>query len=163
MYTVTITFSPEKSKVCDFFFRKLTKNPNLKFKKSTKIRVFNFFSFFLLQNHFIKPLCWSKRTACFHHVSFYFIFINPQKTPNSRENRGNLEIGSPEIEKIIIFVISGQKSLRKVMSLEIATLCLNTPCLQKKLYTIGIEISSMKTNKLTICSVLQYWLSNRQF
>ena len=115
MYTVTITFSPEKSKVwkkCS----KIEKNPNFKFKKSTEIRVFNFFSFFLLQNHFIMPLCWSKKISCFYLVSFYFIFINPQKTPNSRENRGNLEIRSTEYFFIIIFVISVIKSLRKVRS-----------------------------------------------
>ena len=44
--SVTITFSLEKSKVCKKNVRQMKKNPNFKFKKSTKIRVFNFFHFF---------------------------------------------------------------------------------------------------------------------
>ena len=112
MYTVTITFSPEKSKMCGKNVQKLKKNQNFKFKKSTKIRVFNFFSFFLLQSHFIMPLCWSKKTGCFYLVSFYFIFVKPQKTPNSRENREYFENWRTEIFFDPKFGISDQKLLR---------------------------------------------------
>ena len=114
MYTVTITYSPEKSNVCQKKCSKIEKNPNFKFKKFTKIRVFNFFSFFLLQNHFIMPLCWSKKTGCFYLVSFYFIFIKPQKTPNSRENRGYLAKKYFFRQMTPKFVISGKKLFRKV-------------------------------------------------
>ena len=57
------------------------------------------------------PLCWSKKISCFYLVSFYFIFINTQKTPNSRENREYLENGAwKKIDDK--FVIYAQKSFR---------------------------------------------------
>ena len=72
-------FSLEKSKRWNNISRKLKK---IKLKKSAQIRVFNFFSFFLLQNYFIRSKDTRMLLSCFLLFSF---FINPQETPNSRE------------------------------------------------------------------------------
>ena len=112
VYIISRTYFREKRNMS---LKKLKKCQNFSIFKTWKAPenpIWNFFSVFLLQTHFTRPLYWSKKTACFYHVSLYFIFVKPQKSPNSRENREYFENLHMKIFLDPKFRVSDQKLLR---------------------------------------------------
>ena len=114
MSTIWVILSDLKLFLWQKNVKKVWKNWILTFRNPVKNPIFNFFEFFLLHSHRGIILDRLEKTRHLYLVSFHLISKKPQKPPNSRENRGNLE--NWPIEKVLtpIFVISAKKWLRKV-------------------------------------------------
>ena len=114
MSTIWVILSELKLFLWQKNVKKVRKNWILKFRNPAKNPIFNFFEFFLLNNHRGMILKRLEKTRHPYLVSFYLISKKPQKPPNSRENREYLENWPIAVFSTPIFVISAKKWLRKV-------------------------------------------------
>ena len=66
---------------------------NFKLWNTAKYSIFNFFQISFFLNHYYNLYFHLKFSDCQNLASFHLISEKPQKTPNSRKNRENLENG----------------------------------------------------------------------
>ena len=84
---------------------------NFKLKKSSKTPIFNFFSFFLLQNHHNIIFFPLKKSELIYLISLYLISQKPQKMQFPRENRELWENWTSENFLTPKFELSDQKRI----------------------------------------------------
>ena len=101
-----IEISPKKNS------KNLRKIQNFKLKNSAKSPIFNFFSFFLLQNGCNIIFFQLKISEWLYLVSLYFLLQKPQKIDFPRFFRELCENRSPDFNFDPKFGISAQKPIR---------------------------------------------------
>ena len=107
---MTNTFVKKWKNILDFFQNKWF-FAILKFQKSAKIPIFNFFPFFLLQNGHNIIFFRLEKTELTYLISLYLISQKPQKMHFPRENRELCENWASEIFLTQKFEISDQKRI----------------------------------------------------